>query len=111
MKTRRCLGLLLLIAAAGAFADRAALNQTAPAGEVARSIDPADWPMYNHDAAGWRFNRVEDVLSPSNVGQIVEKWQFPARDSQQTIGVVHATPSVVGGVMKRRLELLRSRLK
>ena len=96
MKTRR-LGLLLSIGALGTYADRAALSQTAPAGGVVRSIDPADWPMYNHDAVGWRFNRVENVLSPSNVGQIVEKWQFPPRDSQETIGVVHATPSVVGG--------------
>src|SRR5262249_32370957 len=59
--------------------------------------DAADWPTYNHDPAGWRFNSAEKTISPANVGQLVEKWRFPAAGSEQTIGVVHATPSVVGG--------------
>jgi outer membrane protein assembly factor BamB len=60
-------------------------------------IYPADWPMYNHDAVGWRFNPAEKTLGPTNVGKLVEKWRFPAADSKETIGVVHATPSVVAG--------------
>jgi outer membrane protein assembly factor BamB/dienelactone hydrolase len=59
--------------------------------------DSADWPMYNHDLAGWRYNSVEKTLSPANVGKLLEKWQFPAKDSKEQIGVVHATPSVVAG--------------
>jgi polyvinyl alcohol dehydrogenase (cytochrome) len=55
----------------------------------------ADWSTYNHDSAGWRFNQAETTLGPTNVGRIVEKWRFPADGS--TIGVVHATPAVVGG--------------
>ncbi len=61
------------------------------------SITPADWPMYNHDPAGWRFNPAEKTLSPANVGNLVEKWRFPAAKSKETIGVVHATPTVVAG--------------
>ena len=61
------------------------------------SISPADWPMYNHDPAGWRFNPAEKTLGPGNVGKLVEKWRFPAADSKETIGVVHATPAVVAG--------------
>jgi outer membrane protein assembly factor BamB len=57
----------------------------------------ADWPMYNHDLAGWRFNSSEITLGPGNVGQLVEKWRFPAAGSNETIGVVHATLSVVAG--------------
>lgn len=57
----------------------------------------ADWPTYNHDPAGWRFNRAEKTLNASNVSNIVQKWQFPAADSKELIGVVHATPSVVDG--------------
>lgn len=57
--------------------------------------DPADWPTYNHDPAGWRYNSAEKTLSPANVGRLVEKWRFPAADSKETIGVVHATPTVV----------------
>ncbi|MBI3864628.1 MAG: hypothetical protein HY290_22345 [Planctomycetia bacterium] len=59
--------------------------------------DAADWPTYNHDIAGWRFNAAEKSLGAANVGQIVEKWRFPAAGSNETIGVVHATPSVVAG--------------
>jgi polyvinyl alcohol dehydrogenase (cytochrome) len=61
------------------------------------SSSPADWPMYNHDQAGWRFNPAEKTLGPDNVGKLVERWRFPATDSKETIGVVHATPTVVAG--------------
>src|SRR3954466_15773535 len=62
-----------------------------------RAADPADWPMYNHDVAGWRFNPAEKTLSTANVGKLVEKWRFPAADSKERIGVVPATPAVVAG--------------
>ena len=63
----------------------------------AAADSPADWPTYNHDVAGWRFNSAEKTLSPANVGTLVEKWRFPAADSKETMGVVHATPAVVNG--------------
>lgn len=64
---------------------------------LARGADPADWPTYNHDPAGWRFNPAEKTLGPGNVGKLAEKWRFPAADSKDVIGVVHATPAVVNG--------------
>src|SRR5262245_48707112 len=60
-------------------------------------LEPADWPTYNHDPAGWRFNPAEKSLGPANVAGLVEKWRFPASDSKEPIGVVHATPAVVAG--------------
>ena len=63
----------------------------------AATFEPADWPMYNHDAAGWRFNPAEKTLSPGNVGKLIEKWRFPAATAKEVIGVVHATPTVVAG--------------
>lgn len=63
----------------------------------ATKVTPADWPMYNHDLAGWRLNAAEKTLSPANVGKLIEKWRFPAADSKEAIGVVHATPTVVAG--------------
>ncbi len=66
-------------------------------GQAVRGADSADWPTYNHDAAGWRFNSAEKTLSPANAGKLVEKWRFPAAASKETIGVVHATPTVVAG--------------
>jgi outer membrane protein assembly factor BamB/dienelactone hydrolase len=64
---------------------------------VSRAADAADWPTYNHDPAGWRFNPAEKTLGPANVGRLVEKWRFPEAGSKETIGVVHATPAVVAG--------------
>ena len=69
-------------------------------GDRAWSEEPdsrADWPTYNHDSAGWRFNPAESTLGPENVGGLVELWRFPAEGSGDSIGVVHATPAVVGG--------------
>ena len=67
------------------------------AGAVLHAASPDDWPTYNHDVLGWRDNTAETTLSPKNVGRLVEKWRFPAADSTETIGVVHATPAVVDG--------------
>lgn len=58
-------------------------------------ISDADWPTYNHDVQGWRYNRAETQLSPQNSAQLELKWRFPPEGSDQKIGVVHATPSVV----------------
>ncbi len=76
---------------------RAWSQEPAPKADVAQSISAADWPTYNHDSAGWRFNSVETTLGPNNVGTLVEKWRFPAKSSNESIGVVHATPAVVAG--------------
>lgn len=59
--------------------------------------DPADWPMYNQGVAGWRFNAAEKTLGAENVPRLVEKWRFPAEGSNEVVGVIHATPSVVDG--------------
>ena len=65
---------------------------------AARAYDDAkDWPMYNHDVVGTRYNPAETAINPSNAGRLEEKWRFPARDSQEQIGVIHATPVVVNG--------------
>jgi glucose dehydrogenase len=59
--------------------------------------DDKDWPMYNRDVAGWRYNSGETALNNGNVAQLEEKWRFPAKDSSEAIGVIHATPVVVNG--------------
>jgi polyvinyl alcohol dehydrogenase (cytochrome) len=59
--------------------------------------DAKDWPMYNRDVIGTRYNRGETSLDRSNVGRLEEKWRFPAKGSDLEIGVIHATPIVVGG--------------
>ncbi|MBV8278922.1 MAG: PQQ-binding-like beta-propeller repeat protein [Verrucomicrobia bacterium] len=62
-------------------------------GQIARpqriSRDPQDWPMYNHDSEGTRWNTGERVLSATNVGSLTEKWRYP------TTGDVYGTPAVV----------------
>ena len=59
--------------------------------------DAIDWPMYNCDVTGSRHNRGETTIDKSNAGRLEEKWRFPAKDSGQEIGVIHATPVVVNG--------------
>jgi outer membrane protein assembly factor BamB len=83
--------------AAGNAVIKAAEQVPEQSRQGATQITAADWPTYNHDPAGWRYNPAEQTLGPANVGQMVEKWRFPAADSGETIGVVHATPAVVGG--------------
>jgi glucose dehydrogenase len=71
-------------------AQRAAAQKPAePA--VSVSDDPNDWPMYNRDVLGTRHNKGEKTLGPASVGNLIEKWRFPAADSKEKIGVVHAT--------------------
>jgi outer membrane protein assembly factor BamB/dienelactone hydrolase len=60
--------------------------------------DEHDWPMYNRDVLGTRFNFAEKTLGPKNVGQLVEKWRFPAKDSEDKIGHVHTVVAVNGCV-------------
>ena len=71
--------------------------------------DAKDWPTYNADVLGTRHNVGEKVLSRDNAAKLVEKWRFPAADSKQTIGAVHATPAVVdGGCISARGRFRRS---
>ncbi len=51
--------------------------------------NPNDWPSYNHDALGTRYNTVERKLSPKTVQQLKVKWTYT------TEGNVNATPIVV----------------
>jgi outer membrane protein assembly factor BamB len=90
---------LVLVYLLGSGAGVPAVSGEPPAGErtAQRASAAADWPMYNHDLAGWRYNPAEKTLAPANVGRLVEKWRFPAADAKETIGVVHATPTVVAG--------------
>src|SRR5262245_40353961 len=61
------------------------------------SDDDGNWSMYNRDVKGWRFNQAEKTLQSNNVGKLEEQWRFPAKGATFEIGVVHATPAVVGG--------------
>lgn len=67
------------------------------ANSAAPPITASDWPSYNHDLRGWRWNSAETDLSASNASDLVEKWRFPPRGSKEKVGAIHATPSVVNG--------------
>jgi polyvinyl alcohol dehydrogenase (cytochrome) len=73
------------------------LKSTEPAAVSSAAVEPKDWPMYNHDVIGTRFNPAETAIDGSNAGRLEEKWRFPAKGSDLTIGVIHATPIVVAG--------------
>ena len=65
--------------------------------KAAPAITSADWPMYNQDVKGWRFNSAENSITPDNANQLVEKWRFPSEGSGEVVGVIHVTPSIVNG--------------
>jgi polyvinyl alcohol dehydrogenase (cytochrome) len=53
------------------------------------SGDPKDWPMYNHDPQGTRWDTAETQLRPDNVSGLHVLWNFP------TPGPIAGTPAVV----------------
>ncbi len=70
---------------------------TFPAAAARAQADAKDWPMYNHDVLGSRYNRGETAIGRENAGRLEEKWRFPAKGSGQELGAIHATPVVVDG--------------
>src|SRR5262245_28867115 len=64
-------------------------DRTVPSGVDVVPGDPKDWPMYNHDPEGSRYNSAETRLRPDNVGGLQVKWTFP------THGPIAGTPAVV----------------
>jgi outer membrane protein assembly factor BamB len=70
-------------------------GQNQPASDAADSAQ--DWPMYNRDVIGTRYNPGESILSTENAARLEEKWRFPARGSDLQVGTIHATPVVVNG--------------
>ena len=59
--------------------------------------DANDWATYNYNALGSRHNLAEKHLTVDDVKDLQIKWTFPARDSQEKVGAIHATPSIVNG--------------
>jgi len=53
-----------------------------------------DWPMYNHDPSGSRFNDTENKLGVSNIGKAEVLWNFQIPDAS-----VSGTPVVVDGTV------------
>ena len=63
-------------------------------GPMVAGAQDGDWPMYNHDVRGSRFNDAETTLGVSNVGAIQEVWKFEIPDAS-----VSGTPVVAGGMV------------
>jgi polyvinyl alcohol dehydrogenase (cytochrome) len=68
-------------------------DRLTPSGVNVVPGDPKDWPMYNHDPAGTRYNSAETHLRPDNVGGLHVLWSDP------TVGAVAGTPAVVNNVV------------
>lgn len=86
----------MLAAACLALAGAAAPSASAPpASAPPASAHPrsGDWPSWQKDLRGTRFNPAERGITPANVGGLKLKWAFgfPAR-----AGAPHSQPAVVG---------------
>jgi polyvinyl alcohol dehydrogenase (cytochrome) len=68
-----------------------ALLLLAPGGATAQG---GDWPMYNHDPSGSRFNGAEKKLGAANIGQAEVLWNFQIANAS-----VSGTPAVVDGMV------------
>lgn len=90
------IGLMLILASIAIVPGNAtaeeSLHETAagdpPAG-ILQGIVPADWPMYNRDPEGTRYNPAETALGADTVGGLRVLWSLP------TPAAVHGTPAVV----------------
>src|SRR5262249_17920649 len=89
------IGLLVVLLGANALLGQS-IGTEAPLPQ-GKASDAKDWPMYNCDVLGSRHNKGETSLSKETVGRLEEKWRFPPKGADFEIGVVHATPTVVGG--------------
>lgn len=66
-------------------------------GDSISDYSASDWQTYNYNFQGSRYNTAEKEISVTNAKDLEIKWQFPAIDSKQTVGAIHATPVVVNG--------------
>jgi polyvinyl alcohol dehydrogenase (cytochrome) len=81
--SRLCLGAALVLGA----------SSVATLAHADTAYDAADWPMYNYDPAGTRYNAAESTLGTGNVSGLHILWQYP------TPAPVSGTPVVVNGVV------------
>src|SRR5262249_58374232 len=65
----RCMPLVLIFVA------------TFPPAAARAQADAKDWPMYNYDALGSRYNRGEKAIGRDNAGRLEEKWRVPPQRS------------------------------
>jgi polyvinyl alcohol dehydrogenase (cytochrome) len=91
----------LTLAAASGVAAAAPLGPDGMATGTAASTTDAgagDWPTWQKDNVGSRFNPYETKITPNTVGRLRLKWAYayPFLNDQQRIG---SQPAVVGGVL------------
>jgi polyvinyl alcohol dehydrogenase (cytochrome) len=68
-------------------------DRLVPSGVDVVTGDPKDWPMYNHDPEGTRYNHAETQLGPGNVGGLEVLWRY------ETAGAIAGTPAVVNDII------------
>jgi polyvinyl alcohol dehydrogenase (cytochrome) len=68
-------------------------DRTVPSAVEVVSKNPNDWPMFNHNAQGTRYNPAETRLRADNVDDLQEVWRF------ETQGAISGTPAVVNNVV------------
>ncbi|HEY3681929.1 MAG TPA: PQQ-binding-like beta-propeller repeat protein [Streptosporangiaceae bacterium] len=94
-RVRRFLALSasLLAASLVVLGTGAASTAGTPAGAASRPM-PGDWPTWQHDPLGSRFNGFEHRITPGDVGGLKLKWAFTY---PQKAGTPRSQPAVTAG--------------
>ena len=87
----RPLSIVMSALALSAFSVLAQNPGSIPTQTITQDLN--DWPMYNRDVLGTRFNPAEKTLTRDSVKRLTIKWFFPTK------GDVYATPSVVQDIV------------
>src|SRR5262249_60219500 len=69
---------------------------TFPPAEARAQADAKDWPMYNYDVLGSRFNRGETAIGRDNAGRLEEKGRVPPSGPGAGGGGRHPPPPLRG---------------
>ena len=87
---------LSLLMLALALLGRSAITPSDPQrSQAAALFNPGDWPMYGHNPSRTNYNPDEQIISASNVDQLVSRWQSPDLGTSGTGS--SSAPSVANG--------------
>lgn len=88
--TLACFSLITFLSTLGIAQQRS----TSPGLTRSRATGNGEWAQFNFDAAHDGYNPFETILSPTNVGNVIQKWSYATSE-----GFPQGPPAVADGVL------------